>query len=163
MPKHRRANFALSLTLLAGAALMSAGLSACAPRVDTRGSLPDPDRVLAVQPGIHTRDQVAEILGSPSSIGTFSDKTWYYMSRRTEQTAFFDPEVIDQQVLVVTFDDAGVVSDMKLYGYEDGRVIEPVDRTTPTSGRELTILQQIFGNLGRFNKEDEGVPRRTPY
>jgi outer membrane protein assembly factor BamE (lipoprotein component of BamABCDE complex) len=134
--------------LLAG--LLASGLAACAPQVDTRGNLPDPETVLEVQPGVHDRDQVATILGSPSTVATFEDDTWYYISRRTEKIAFFDPEVVDQQVLVVKFGQDGLVADMAVYGVEDGQVIEPVERTTPTSGRELTILQQLFGNLGRF-------------
>jgi outer membrane protein assembly factor BamE (lipoprotein component of BamABCDE complex) len=137
--------------LLTGAALATAG---CSPRLDVRGNLPDPDDVLAVQPGITTRDQVAELLGSPSAVGTFDDKTWYYMSKRTETTAFFEPDVLDQEVLIVKFDDTGVVSDMQLYGDENAREIQPVERTTPNLGQELTVLQQIVGNLGRFNKED---------
>lgn len=142
----------------AAASLGLAGLllaSACTPTLDVRGNLPDPEDVLAVQPGESTREQVAQILGSPSVVGTFDDNTWYYMSRRTETLAFFDPEVVDGQVLVVKFDDAGVVSDMKLYGFEDGRLIDPVDRETPNLGQELTVLQQLFGNLGRFNKSSE--------
>ena len=137
---------------LLGAGVAGAVLAGCSPRIDQRGNLPDPDAVLQVQPGINDRGQVAEILGSPSTIGTFDDKTWYYISKRTESLAFLEPTVVDQEVLVVRFDDAGIVSDMKLYGVEDGRVIEPVDRVTPTSGKELTILQQIFGNIGKFNQ-----------
>jgi outer membrane protein assembly factor BamE (lipoprotein component of BamABCDE complex) len=140
--------------LLAG--LLASGLVACAPQVDTRGNLPDPETVLEVQPGVHDRDQVATILGSPSTVATFEDDTWYYISRRTEKIAFFEPEVVDQQVLVVKFGQDGLVADMAVYGMEDGQVIEPVERTTPTSGRELTILQQLFGNIGRFNTGEEG-------
>jgi outer membrane protein assembly factor BamE (lipoprotein component of BamABCDE complex) len=140
--------------LLAG--LLAPGLAACAPQVDTRGNLPDPETVLEVQPGVHDRDQVATILGSPSTVATFEDDTWYYISRRTEKIAFFEPEVVDQQVLVVKFGQDGLVADMAVYGMEDGQVIEPVERTTPTSGREMTILQQLFGNIGRFNTAEEG-------
>lgn len=143
-------------TLHAALAICGAAVSvaACSPTIDTRGNLPDPDTVLEVQPGIHDRNQVAAILGSPSAIATFEDDTWYYISRRTEQIAFFEPEVIDQQVLVVKFGPDGLVNEMKIYGLEDGQEIEPVDRTTPTSGRELTVLQQLFGNIGRFNTGD---------
>jgi outer membrane protein assembly factor BamE (lipoprotein component of BamABCDE complex) len=137
------------------AALIAAGLAGCAPQVDTRGNLPDPETVLEVQPGIHDRNQVSSILGTPSTVATFEDDTWYYISRRTEQVAFFDPEVVDQQVLMVKFGQDGLVSDMQIYGLEDGEIINPVDRTTPTSGREITILQQLFGNLGRFNTADQ--------
>ena len=130
--------------------LTLATLLGCAPQIDTRGNLPDPDAVLEIQPGIDDRSKVATILGTPSTVSTFEDDTWYYVSRRTEQIAFFEPEVVDQQVVMVKFGSDGLVSDMKVYGLEDGQIIEPVERTTPTSGRELTVLQQLFGNIGRF-------------
>lgn len=146
--------------------LSVATLAGCGGRVDVRGNLPDPEAVLAVHPGESTRQQVAQVLGSPSVVGTFDDQTWYYVSKRTKTFAFFEPEVIDQEVLVVKFDNSGVVSDMTLYGYEDGRLIDPVSRTTPNLGKELTFLQQILGNLGRFNTDKEssmtGPTGRSP-
>lgn len=133
------------------------GLSAggCSSRVDTRGNLPDPDDVLAIQPGIQDKQQVAELLGTPSTIGTFDDKTWYYVSKRTETTAFFEPKVVDQQVIVITFDELDVVEDVRLYGLEDALAIEPEERETPTYGQQITIIQQLLGNIGRFVKTDE--------
>ncbi len=133
-------------------------LAACSPRIDQRGNLLDPDAVLAVQPGIQNKDQVAQLLGTPSTIATFDDKTWYYVSKRTETTAFFTPDITDQQVLVVKFDDANVVEKVHLYGMDDAYEIEPVDRTTPTYGQKLTILQQLFGNIGRFTKGESTAP-----
>jgi outer membrane protein assembly factor BamE (lipoprotein component of BamABCDE complex) len=125
-------------------------ISACSPVVDSRGNLPDDDAVLQVQPGIDDRSQVAKLLGSPSAIATFNDKTWYYISKKTSRVAFWDPTVLDQEVLMVKFDDSGIVSDMKVYGLEDAHAVTPDPNETPTSGRELTILQQLLGNLGRF-------------
>lgn len=132
-------------------------LAGCSGRLDVRGNLPDPENVLAVHPGESTREQVAQALGSPSVVGTFDDQTWYYVSKRTETFAFFEPEVIDQEVLVVKFDNTGVVADMKLYGMEDGRLVDPVERTTPNLGQELTFIQQLLGNLGRFNTDDTAI------
>jgi outer membrane protein assembly factor BamE (lipoprotein component of BamABCDE complex) len=125
-------------------------LSGCSPIVDARGNLPDPDAVLQVQPGIDDRTQVAKLLGSPSTVATFGDKTWYYISKKTSRIAFWTPDVLDQEVLMIKFDDSGVVSDMKVYGLENGHDITPDPNITPTYGRELTIVQQLLGNLGRF-------------
>jgi outer membrane protein assembly factor BamE (lipoprotein component of BamABCDE complex) len=133
-------------------ATTATALGACSPRIDQRGNLVDPDAALAVQPGVQTKDQVAQLLGTPSTRATFDDKTWYYISKRTETTAFFPPDVTDQQVLVVKFDDADLVETVKIYGMNDAYEIDPVGRTTPTYGQELTILQQLFGNIGRFTK-----------
>ena len=52
----------------------------------------------------------------------------------------------------VKFDDSNVVEKVQLLGMDDAYEIEPVARTTPTYGQKLTILQQLFGNIGRFTK-----------
>ena len=85
---------------------LSAG---CATTVEQRGNLPAQDKIAGIQPGSTTKDEVVKILGSPSSVSVFDDKSWYYISRRTGQFAFLDPNVIDQQVYIVNFDDQGVV------------------------------------------------------
>ncbi|HEX6120460.1 MAG TPA: outer membrane protein assembly factor BamE, partial [Dongiaceae bacterium] len=118
----------------------------------------DEDQVVQINPGVDDKNRVAELIGTPSAISTFNDKTWYYISKRTETTAFFDPEVTDQEVLAINFDDNGIVQDMKVYGQEDGRQIAYVDRTTPTEGNSLTIIQQLLGNLGRFNPSNDSKP-----
>ena len=80
----------------------------------------------------------------------FEDSSWYYIGQKTEQVAFLEPEILERRVLVVDFSDDGTVADTKLFSLEDGQVINMVSRTTPTEGRDLSVLQQIFGNLGRF-------------
>jgi len=136
-------------------ALTAAG---CAPRIDQRGNKPDEEQVVLINPGVDDKNRVSELIGTPSTISTFDDRTWYYISKRTETTAFFDPEVKDQEVLAVAFDEGGVVESMRVYGQEDGRTIAYVDRTTPTEGNELTIMQQLLGNLGRFNPSGDSRP-----
>jgi len=128
-------------------------LSGCSAQIDQRGNVPDADAVLSIQPGVQTKDQVSQLLGTPSSVGTFDDKTWYYISKRTRTVAFFEPTVIDQQVLCIKFDEAGVVKKVDLYGMNEALAIDPVSRTTPTYGQKLTLLQQLFGNIGRFNTQ----------
>lgn len=133
---------------LAGAAI---ALSACAPTIDNRGHLLDADRLAEIHPGETNKDQVVKILGTPSSTGVFDDKTWYYISRQTKQVAFFDKDVLDQQVYVIDFDNRGVVSKVDRKNLQDARLIEPAPGATPAPGRELTFLEQIIGNVGRFS------------
>ena len=49
---------------------------------------------------------------------------------------------------MVEFDTAGFVKQVAHLSNDDAREIYPVDRTTPTKGRQLGFLQQILGNLG---------------
>lgn len=137
-----------SAVILLSAAVALAG---CAATVDQRGNLPPPDEIAQIHPGKTTKDQVAKILGTPSSVGVFNDKDWYYISRRTKQVAFFDPKVVDQEVYIVDFNDDGVVQAVDHKTLRNGRDISPVARTTPAPGRELTFLEQLIGNLGKFN------------
>jgi outer membrane protein assembly factor BamE (lipoprotein component of BamABCDE complex) len=130
----------------------AAAIAGCAPSVEQRGNLPDADKISEIHAGSTTKEEVVKILGTPSSVSVFNnDKSWYYISRRTAQTAFFDPDVLDQQVYVVNFDDQGVVKAIDHKVLQDGREITPVARATPAPGRELSFLEQLIGNLGKFN------------
>ena len=133
------------------AASSIAVIAACSPLVEQRGNLPPPEKLAEIQPGVTSKDEVIKILGSPSSVSIFNDKSWYYISRRTGQFAFFEPDVLDQQVHIVNFDDQGVVKTVDHKGVQDARAIDPVPRATPAPGRELTFLEQLIGNVGKFN------------
>ncbi len=129
------------------AALLAAG---CSPRVDIRGNLPDAEDIAAIKIGETKRDDVIKLLGNPSTSGTFEKETWYYIGQRTETHAFFKPSVVDQKVLLVRFDKEGAVEELQQFGLKDGKPVDQVGRVTPTRGKDLSILQQLVGNIGRF-------------
>lgn len=131
-------------------ACATVGLSACGNTVQLRGNTPDPEDIAAIQPGVQSRQDVIDLLGSPSTVSTFQDRKWYYIGQKTEEIAFMKPQVIDRKVLVITFDETGLVESTKNYTMADAQDVDPVDRETPTEGRDLTLLQQLFGNVGKF-------------
>ena len=137
---------------LALAALLTLA-AACAPMKETRGYVPDDVLLGELRAGVHDKNSVASLLGSPSSVGTFDSATWYYITRKTEQLAFFAEEVVDQQVVAVDFDDQGVLTGVRRFTLDDANEIQLVERQTPSRGKELTVLQQIFGNIGRFTPD----------
>lgn len=154
----------VSRVLLTGSVLAVAALSACAPIKDVRGYVPDDDKVSTVSIGADTRDTVQEKLGTPSSTAAFGDPTWYYISTEQERYAFFKPDVTKRQILAIQFADSGKVNDIRKYGIEDGQVIALVDRETPSRGKEMTFLQQLFGNMGALPSAAPGQqqgPGRT--
>jgi len=120
---------------------------------DTRGYVPDEESLSRLEPGRQSRDDVQQLLGTPASQGVFdAEQSWYYIMRKTYQFAFLEPEVLDQRVVVVHFDDGGTLRDVRRYNLEDGIVVDPVTRETPSPGKELSFLEQLLGNLGKFNK-----------
>jgi len=144
-------------------ALAVVSVAGCSGTVDQRGNLPETDKLAEIHPGTTTRDQVVKILGTPSSTGVFDEQSWFYISRKTKQLAFFNPDVLDQQAYIVRFDGSGVVASVDRKDLQDGRDIQPVPGATPAPGRELTFLEQILGNMGRFNKSSSsGEPEAKP-
>jgi outer membrane protein assembly factor BamE (lipoprotein component of BamABCDE complex) len=146
---HRRRHNLRAPRLAAALALVAAlGAAGCVPEVNQRGHVPNPEALALIKPGQQTRDQVLDLLGSPTAIGTFEDTRWYYITRKTEQLAFYAPELVEAKIVMVEFDLAGFVKQVARLSNDDARDIDPVARETPTKGRKLGFFQQILGNIG---------------
>ena len=126
-------------------------LNACEAKTSIRGNLPRDYKLKKLEIGKFDRNQVARMIGSPSAVGIFDSSTWYYISHRTEQWAFFEPEITDQQIVIIDFDSHGLLKDIKYYNKEDIRKIVMQERETPTTGHSLGIFEQLLGNFGKFN------------
>lgn len=125
-------------------------LSACSPDVAQRGVMPDIDKVASIRPSETTKQEVERALGSPSSINMFGEETWLYVGETTERIAFLERKVQERSVLIVTFDKNGIVTDIQAHGLDASRDIKPIERTTPTVGKDLTVIEQLLGNLNRI-------------
>jgi outer membrane protein assembly factor BamE (lipoprotein component of BamABCDE complex) len=91
-----------------------------------------------------TQEQVLIVLGTPSTVATLSGDVFYYISQRTERTAFLPQKEVDRRVVAVYFDKNRRVQRLADYGLRDGKVFDFVSRTTPTGGREMTFLTQLM-------------------
>ena len=131
-------------------AAVAAGLAlgGCAKTRDIQGYLVDETLVAAVQPGIDNKDSVQNTLGRPTFTGTFDQNDWYYVARRTKNFAFNYPKVNKQTVLHVHFDQAGNVASVERKGMEQIVSIDPMNDKTPTLGRDKSIWDELFGNIG---------------
>lgn len=158
-PLFRRLARAASTTVLASIGLLSAG---CAAQVNTYGDRLEPDRLAQIRPSFQTREDVAQLLGSPSSTSVFGEERWYYISDVVETHSIFDRETTDRQVVTIQFNGDGVVSKVDAFGLERGTQVELVERETPSFGESMSFFKQMTGNLGRFNNADLGRQRRGP-
>lgn len=128
-----------------------AALAACSPKVENRGYMQESEIKDKVVVGQTTKDEVQSLLGSPSAYGNFGGETWYYISSREETYAFMRSEVTEQNTVRIEFDQAGVVSKVEAYDRNSGKDIDIVGRETPTEGHSMTVVEQMLGNIGRFN------------
>lgn len=134
---------------LAALGLLLAGCSVFEAPPVLRGNRADPELIAQLSPGVQTKADVRALLGSPSATGTFDDSEWYYISSVTRIRPGQNPGVENQRVVAMQFDNNGVLRDVKQLGPKDMRDVPVVERTTPVPGTERTILQALFGNIGR--------------
>ena len=138
---------------LALVAMLGGVISGCSPVMKNHGYAPDDELLAGISAGQDTRGSVRRKIGRPSTTGVFTDTGWYYVATTIEHYMYHAPKVSDRRVVSVQFDANDVVAGVNVYGVEDGRIIDLQTRTTPTHGRELTILQQLLGNLGTLTGE----------
>jgi outer membrane protein assembly factor BamE (lipoprotein component of BamABCDE complex) len=150
------------------AALAAALLStaACAPMTSYSGFQAIESDPKDVKVGTDTKSTVRGKLGSPSTTSTFDPNIWFYMNQVKERVAFRKPRVTARNVTAITFNkETEQVESVNNYTLKDGKVIAYNGRETPTRGRELTILEQLLGNVGRGSmlpRDDETVPGNRP-
>ena len=151
------------LAVLAALAPMAV---ACAPVVGNHGF-----QIIDVNPkdvvvGTDTKATVLAQLGSPSAVSTFEDNIWYYISQTTERYTYNRPQVSQRSVTAITFNEGDdKVAEVRNLSLDDGQQIAMDSRETPTRGRQLTILEQLLGNVGRgqLPRTEENVPgQRRP-
>jgi outer membrane protein assembly factor BamE (lipoprotein component of BamABCDE complex) len=137
------------------AVMTALSLAGCAKSISTHGYRLDTAALALIEPGQSSQGDVIQLLGSPSSLATFDDRTWYYVSQRTERHSFYHSTVVAQDVVAIMFDDQGTVNRIDRHDLNGAMDIDLVDRQTPTSGNELSVLEQFIGNIGRFNPRPE--------
>lgn len=134
--------------LLIGLAALALAAGGCTRIKQNQGFLVDETLLTSIQPGVDNRESVAKTLGRPTFTAQFDNGEWYYVSRLTGQYAFIQPKVQDQSILIVHFDTAGNVSKVERRGMEQIAKIDPVGDKTPTLGRNGSLLDDLFGNIG---------------
>ncbi len=144
-------NVPTKLFVIAAAAALT---SACNPVLRTHGYIPTAEKPQAVNPDTDTKSSVLSRLGNPSVKSTFDEKVeddvWYYISSVRQRYAYLRPQIEDRTITAIHFNPDGQVTKVAEYGLEDGVPVNYVDRKTPTRGRELSVLEQIFGTIGRL-------------
>jgi len=135
-------------------------LGGCENTVDLRGFAATPGSVEKLEVGAQSREDVVRLIGSPSAVATFNPNVWYYISETQEYWAYTKPRISSQKVMQVSFNESGRIDAIKNFDLKDAQDIQMVSRITPTSGKGLTVLEQVLGNVGRFSgpKNQESNP-----
>ena len=136
--------------LVALAAAPLAGCSFFAASNVQRGQQVGADQLRELIPGTSTRADASSLLGSPTARAAFDDNTWIYISQITRSRVARVPGIDQQNVLVLSFNQAGTLQSVKHLTKQDAKSVAMVARATATPGSDSTFMQQLLGNIGRF-------------
>ena len=136
---------------IAGMAFLGLALTGCMVGEDIHHGYVLDERALAqVKPGM-SAEQVLATLGTPSTVSTVGNKSWYYISQTQSRTLHFMGEsVTDQRVTAIYFGNGLKVERTALYGLQDGKVFDFISRRTEAGGQEANFVSQLFRGLGTF-------------
>ena len=133
---------------------MIAGLGlavACTPITRYHGFIPLPEDLAALTVGVDTRDAVIALVGPAASSGVSGDNTLYYVASQFEIFGPFAPTEVDRQVVAISFNGAGVMSNVERFTLEDGRVVALSRRVTDDGIADVTIISQLLGSIGQID------------
>lgn len=131
-----------------GMAVLSAlsFLASCAPIFSYHGFVPTEQDLEEIEVGVDTRTTVASIIGKPGTAGLLEESGWYYVRSEFEHAPVRGPQEIDREVVAISFDDEGVVSNIERFGLERGEVVALNRRVTDSNIEGVSFLGQLFGS-----------------
>lgn len=133
---------------------ISAVFSACSPIVATRGNFINEHKFEKIAVNTSKRSDLIKHWGPPSAASSFDQNIWYYIGETTEQKGVFAPEVVARRVIEVKFDPKDYETVIAITDIDNkaAKDIKLVERKTPTAGKEFTVIQQLIGNMGKYNQ-----------
>jgi len=133
----------LTLGLLAGCGLESY----------PSGDLPTQARLSAVHKG-DSKEKVLRVLGTPATENpTLSDGTSFliYAQNLKKSRAFLEPKEVKRDIYVYYFDKNDVLTEQKHLTLAEAESVSYDSSETTVEGRDLSLLDQIIQNFGRYN------------
>jgi outer membrane protein assembly factor BamE (lipoprotein component of BamABCDE complex) len=138
------------LAATAALLLLLTGCSFFQAQSQVRGNRIDPDDLKELVTGTSTKADATALLGSPTAQASFDDNRWIYISLVTRPRIGRVQGVLSQNVVVLTFNDQGVLQNVEQLDQADALPATVSSRTTPSPGTEASFMQQLFGNIGRY-------------
>ena len=131
-------------------------VNGCAQPVELHGNRINTKSLKEIIPGTSTEKDVLKILGNPVIKQEYGAQNWIYIRSKSQKTVFSGKKFSERVVVRISFNQKGIATSVKMIPNDQHLSIDFAKRKTPTAGQEITILQQLIGNFGRFeNKNDQ--------
>ena len=136
---------------MGGIVCLSVALAACTPTYRNHGYIPLQEDLNNLQVGVDTRETVDDVVGPPSSAGMLNSGDYYYVRSRVKEVGMYRPEVIERQVLAISFAPNDTIANIETFSLADGNIVPLTRRVTDSSVVNNGFLRQILGNFGNVD------------
>lgn len=126
-------------------------VSACAASYRNHGYMPNQEDVANLVVGVDTRATVDDVIGAPSASGLLSDGDYYYVRSRVKEFGLYRPEVVERNVLAISFNEDDTIANIETFSLADGNIVPLTRRVTDSSVIGKGFLRQLLGNLGNID------------
>ncbi len=128
--------------------------------IDVRGQFVSDSAIEQINIKKPKKEELINMIGTPTYVPDYSAGTWYYIQRSLARRAWFDPKVIEQRIVKITFAANKRVSQAVLLKNAQNEAIVANSAFTKTHGTEQSGIQKFVKNIGRFNQTTNGSGRR---
>jgi outer membrane protein assembly factor BamE (lipoprotein component of BamABCDE complex) len=154
--RQRAAARALSIGLALGLAIGLGGCGLFSAPLQYRGQNVTENQLRQLVPGTTTEADVRALLGNPTSQGLFDNNRWAYMGQVTQARIGRYPAVVNNDVVVLTFNDQGVLEKVEHLNKKDTVAVSMAGGATPSPGGNASFFQQLLGSIGRYSPTGAG-------
>ena len=96
------------------------------------------------------KNDVIKVLGTPSTKSMFNDNTWIYIERKQTQSELKNlgkMEIYKNDILVIEFDNLGILKNKKLYDINDMENIKIAKESTGTINKNKSFLYDFLSSM----------------
>ncbi|MGN0919241.1 MAG: outer membrane protein assembly factor BamE [Alphaproteobacteria bacterium] len=128
-------------------------VAGCGLETYQSGDLPATKRLESIKVG-DSKEKVLRVLGTPNYTSVKAegvDDLMIYAQTNKSSRVFFNPKATNQDVYLFLFNEKGVVQEAKHLTLEDAKKVAYESKTTSVEGKNLSILEELAENFGRYN------------
>lgn len=125
--------------------------ASCSAQYQNHGYVPSQADLAELVVGVDSRATVDDVIGPPSASGVLSGGDYYYIRSRVRTYGMFRPEVVEREVLAISFDESETIANIESFSLADGRIVPLTRRVTDSSVVSNGFLRQILNNIGNID------------
>jgi outer membrane protein assembly factor BamE (lipoprotein component of BamABCDE complex) len=130
-------------------------IASCVSRIEKHGYMFEMSDYEMVKEGVTSKERVLNLMGSPTIIeSNFNEDLWIYFSEDVRHFLFFKPKPISRKIVVLDFDELGVVKKIDQYLLRDeNKKFAFSKETTPVKDHNHGWFKSIYSNVGQVKPQ----------